>query len=267
MIGEQDPARRDLAAAAEPWSGARLGRWSPVPPELDQAIAGDQRLADAALRARRPLLRTATRRLGGLVPSAAVARYGEALLSVPRERFVIPEEIASSADDAPSPLDEEGLATVSAPHAYLLTYGLLGLDEGDHLLELGSGTGYGAALASRIVGPGGRVTSIEIDPDLHARAARLLSEPDLRGPAPLTLLLGDARRLAPDRMGPPGWPLRVAVTYALPAPPEALLALLPEGGRLVAPVGEGDQLLARWTRKDGALVQTIHGAVRYVAER
>ena len=131
------------------------------------------------------------------------------------------------ADDAPSPLDWQGLATVSAPHAYLLSYGLLGLGEGDHLLELGSGTGYGAALASRVVGPGGRVTSIEIDPDLHARAARLLAEPDARGPAPVTLLLGDARSLAPGWMALAGWAIRVVVTYAVSAPPDALVALLP----------------------------------------
>jgi protein-L-isoaspartate(D-aspartate) O-methyltransferase len=272
MIRDHELARRDLEAAAAPWSRARADRWAPVPAEIDRAVAADRGLAEAALRARGALLRTASRRLSGLLPPGAVERYGEALLAVPRERFVIPEEIAGSADDMPSPLDAEGLATVSAPHAYLLTYGLLGLEAGDHLLELGSGTGYGAALASRVVGVEGRVTTIEIDPDLQGRAARLLAEPALRGPATITLLLGDARALAPSFTTLGGWPLRVAVTYAVPEPPEALLALLPEGGRLVAPVdvdrhGDCDQLLTRWTREAGALLRTTHGAVRYVAER
>jgi protein-L-isoaspartate(D-aspartate) O-methyltransferase len=189
---------------------------------------------------------------------------------VPRERFVLPEEIAFSADDMPSPLDRAGLATVSAPHAYVLTYGLLGLGEGDHLLELGSGTGYGAALASYLVGASGLVTSIEIDPVLHARAVRLLAHLDARGPAPVILLPGDARARAPGLMSSgAGRPLRVAVTYALPEDPLPLLDLLPEGGRLVAPVvsGEEEQILVRWAREGGLLHRTTHGAVRYVSER
>src|SRR5262249_28077100 len=114
----------------------------------------------------------------------------------------------------------------------------------------------------------GLVTSIEIDPTLHARAVRLLQEPDVRGSAPVILLQGDARALAPGQMSTAeGRPLRVAVTYALPGTPHALLDLLPEGGRLVAPVGEDEQYLARWVREGGALMQSTHGAVRYVAER
>jgi protein-L-isoaspartate(D-aspartate) O-methyltransferase len=268
---ERETDRRDLTAAAARWSRMPADCWAPVLPELDRAIAADRELAEAGRWARRGLLRAAVQRLAGVVPVEAVARYAEALLAVPRERFVLPEEIAASADDAPSPLDREGLATVSAPHAYLLSYGLLGLAEGDHLLELGSGTGYGAALASHVVGSRGRVTSIEIDPKLYARAARLLAEPDSHGPAPVDLLLGDARALAPNLVACSQGtrPLRVTITYAVAGPPEALLACLPEGGRLVAPVGdgEGDQHLVRWTREGGALRRTTHGAVRYVAER
>ncbi len=272
---EPGPSESDLATAAEPWTRARADRWAPVPPELDRAVGADPRVAEAARWARRNLLRDAAQRLGDLVPAEAVERYAAVLRAVPRERFVLPEEIASSADDAPSPLDRAGLATVSAPHAYVLTYGLLQLAAGDHLLELGSGTGYGAALASHIVGADGLVTSIEIDPELHARAVRLLAEPELRGPATVTLLQGDAAAIAlhwmaPDLTRPPR-PLQVAVTYAMAEAPEALLTLLPEGGRLVAPVcggsAEDEQRLVRWTREGGALRRTTHGAVRYVADR
>jgi protein-L-isoaspartate(D-aspartate) O-methyltransferase len=262
MTSGPEADRRELAAAAERWAHTREDRWAPVPPELDRAIAADERLAGAALWARRHLVRDVSLRLGALVSTAAIARYADALVTVPRERFVIPEEIAASADDLPSPLDR------SAPHAYLLTYGLLDVREGDVLLELGTGTGYGAALASRIVGAPGRVTSIEIDPRLHARAARLLAEPALRGPAALELLLGDATALAPrEAAKSAGLSLRVAVTYALAEPPGSLLGALPEGAVLVAPVGEEDQLLVRWERDRVGLRRTTHGAVRYVAER
>jgi protein-L-isoaspartate O-methyltransferase len=60
----------------------------------------------------------------------------------------------------------------------------------------------------------------------------------------------------------------VAITYAIETPPAEMLAVLPEGGRLVAPVGsEEGQNLVRWSREGGALQQSVHGAVRYVAER
>jgi protein-L-isoaspartate(D-aspartate) O-methyltransferase len=271
-ILDTEPVRRDLAAAAQRWMRSADERGGPVPAEIDRAIAADRELTARAREARRNLLRDALRRLGSLIPPDVVAAYAEALLLVPRERFVLPEDIASSADDAPSPLDREGLATVSAPHAYVLTYGLLGLAEGDHLIELGTGTGYGAALASHIVGARGRVTSIEIDPLLHARADRILADPGARGPAPITLVQGDARALAPAivaKAADLAQPVRIAVTYALPAAPDALITHLPAHGRLVAPIGatEDDQRLIRWAREGGGLRRTVHGAVRYVSER
>ena len=270
MIFDAERARRDLFALGARHARPRAEMWKPVPEALDRSVAEDRDLAAAALAARRELVGGMASRLAGLVDPEAVDLYADVLLAVPRERFVLPEEIGSSADDMPSPLDPLGLATVSAPHAYVLTYALLDLAAGDHLLELGTGTGYGAALASHIVGPRGRVTSIEIDPILHERAARLLADPSVRGGAPITLLLGDGRDLARGvaaRAASSPEPLRVAVTYAIPRPPDEVLASLPEGGRLVAPVGEGDQMLVRWTREGGALRQVVHGPVRYVAER
>lgn len=269
---EAERARRELSRLGDRHARPRAARWSPVSEAQDRAIARDHELRDAAAAARRSLAREVVMRLGGLVAPEEATRFAGALLAVPRERFVLPEDIGSSADDAPSPLDAEGLATVSAPHAYVLTYCLLGLDLGDHLVELGTGTGYGAALASHLVGPRGQVTSIEIDPALHTRARRLLAALDARGDAPIDLHEGDARELAPPIVAEAAtrWqPLRVAVTYALPDVPEALLATLPEGGRLVAPVGTGedDQLLYRWSREGGVLHRAVRGPVRYVAER
>jgi protein-L-isoaspartate(D-aspartate) O-methyltransferase len=283
VIFDRGSGQRGLAAAGSAYARPPDERWQPVPEALDRAIAGDRRLAEAGVAARKQLLQKVLVRLAGLAGPAELASFAAALMAVPRERFVLPEEIASSAEDAPSPLDAEGLATVSAPHAYALTYFLLGLGEGDHLIELGTGTGYGAALASYMVGRGGAVTSIEIDPVLVSRAARLLAEPTSRGPAPVTTLTGDAKALGADALAAAvagGRPVRVAYTYALPAPPDAILALLPEEGRLVAPVaqpaarpgagvdaGEDDQTLVRWDRVRGALRMSGHGAVRYVPER
>jgi len=263
------PPARALAAAAARYARARADRWAPVPAELDAAIADDAELGAAARRARAELCATLVQRLND-----PRRHYLDAVLAVPRERFVLPEDIAHSADDMPMPLDVDGRATVSAPHAYLLTFGLLELGPGDHLIELGTGTGYGAALARRIVGPAGRVVSVEIDPSLHRRAVRLLAtvaeEPDI---SPVEALLGDGRVLAPKLIEgasvPPSRPIKIAVTYACTSIPEPFERRLPEGGCLVAPVGatEEQQELVRLERRGTVLWQTSHGAVRYVTER
>jgi protein-L-isoaspartate(D-aspartate) O-methyltransferase len=256
-----------LTAISRRYSNARRDPWGPVPEELDWAIAHDRELQVAAQRARESLVWNVSQRFG-----AFDRRYLDALLFVPRERFVLPEDIGLCAEDVPTPLDAEGNATVSAPHAYLLTFRLLGLREGDHLLELGTGTGYGSALARYIVGPEGHVTSIELDPRLHDRAARLLGA-DRYGEADgVTLLLGDGRRLAAEVLGGTfgRWPrpTKVAVTYALSAPPGEVEELLPEGGCLVAPVGPAsEQKLLRCERRGGSMHRVAHGSVRYVLER
>jgi protein-L-isoaspartate(D-aspartate) O-methyltransferase len=185
-----------------------------------------------------------------------------AVLEVPRERFVRPGDLERSADDTPLSLDDEGLATISAPHAYLLSYRLLELSPGDTLVELGSGSGYGAALASFIVGPTGWVRSFEIDAGLARWAERSVSEAGLRN---VSVQQGDAMTSAPRWEGA----RKVVVTFAVEAIPDAWVEALPAGGALVAPVGGagGDQRLVLVRREGDRLVRTEHGAVRYVQNR
>jgi protein-L-isoaspartate(D-aspartate) O-methyltransferase len=193
-------------------------------------------------------------------------RQVAALLEVPRERFVRSEDVAQSAEDTPLPLDDAGLATISAPHAYVLSFRLLQLGEGDALVELGTGSGYGAALAAFIVGPSGSVRSFEIDPALASWATRNLS-----GERNVSVVQGDAMTSAP------GWggATKVVATFALEAIPPAWLDALPEGGLLVAPVGRGggersrdrDQRLVLAAKRRGRVTLTDHGAVRYVKNR
>jgi protein-L-isoaspartate(D-aspartate) O-methyltransferase len=187
-------------------------------------------------------------------------RHLKALIDVPRERFVPAFAVASAGEDAPLPLDQSGLANMSAPHAYLLSFRLLALSPGDRLVELGSGSGYGAALAAAIVGREGRVLTFEIDPALATRAAALVSDV-----GNVTVRVGDAVESA----GSWGGANKIVCTFAVRAVPEAWLAAIPEGGRLVVPVGEfeADQRLVRVDRVAGAVVATDHGAVRYVGNR
>jgi protein-L-isoaspartate(D-aspartate) O-methyltransferase len=187
-------------------------------------------------------------------------RFLEALVEVPRERFVRIEDLERSAEDTPLPLDREGHATISAPHAYLLSYRLLRLTEGDSLVELGAGSGYGAALASYIVGPAGRIVSCEIDPDLAAWAKATLA-----GTPNVEVHCRDA--LASTDLW--GGATKVVVTFAVESLPPAWLDRLPEGGLLVAPVGspEKEQRLVLATKRLGRIIETEHGAVRYVKNR
>lgn len=183
-----------------------------------------------------------------------------ALLEVPRERFVRPEDVEHSAEDIPLALDPAGLATISAPHAYLLSYRLLRLGPGDRLVELGTGSGYGAALAAFIVGPEGHIVTFEIDPDLAAWARRTLAdEPNVR--------VVEADGIESARQW--GNARKVAVTFAIERLPGSWLDALPEGGLLVAPVGalDRDQRLVLVTKRQGRISETDHGAVRYVRNR
>jgi protein-L-isoaspartate(D-aspartate) O-methyltransferase len=183
-----------------------------------------------------------------------------AMRDVPRESFVRDEDEAKAELDVPLALDDSHAATISAPHAYLLSYRLLGLTEGDRMLELGSGTGYGAALAAAIVGPTGSVVTIEIDPTLAGRAEVLLAEqPNV------TTLAGDALQAAEYVRASN----KIACAFAVEELPPAWTGSLEPGSILVAPVGPVlNQELVRVSRNgDGSFTTTRHGAVRYVANR
>lgn len=214
-----------------------------------------EELREVARGCRLELVESIPKHLGTFAPL-----HLRALLEVPRERFVRSDDLERSADDNPLPLDDEGLSTISAPHAYLLSFRLLELGPRDTLVELGSGSGYGAALASFIVGPEGWVRSFEIDDRLARWAQRCVA--DLPN---VTVLHGDAMTSAPRWEGA----RKVVVTFAIEQVPRAWVEALPEGGALVAPVGAagGNQRLVLVRREGDRLVRTEHGAVRYVQNR
>jgi protein-L-isoaspartate(D-aspartate) O-methyltransferase len=215
-----------------------------------------QELREVARGCRLPLVDSVEKQLGPFDPL-----HLRALLEVPRERFVRADDVERSAEDTPLPLDDEGLATISAPHAYLLSFRLLELAPGDALVELGTGSGYGAALAAFIVGPRGRVTTFEIDDGLARWAERTLSDQ-----ASVTVVRDDA--VTSTKLW--GGAKKAVATFAVDAIPPGWRDALPEGGRLVAPVGsrDRDQRLVLVKREPGGrLVESDHGAVRYVKNR
>lgn len=189
----------------------------------------------------------------------AGSRESDAVLravhDVPRERFVPLSSLPEAHLDRAVALDDGGLATVSAMHAYIMQFRALDLRAGDVLFDLGGGTGYGAALAATIVGKTGRVTTIEIDPKLSARAKDILA-----GERVVEVVVGDAHDVSL-------WAgaSKVSVGFDVGAIPEAWVAVLAPGGRLVAP--SNGQLVMVEKSDGGAVTRRSLGPVLYVRDR
>ena len=133
---------------------------------------------------------------------------------------------------------------------------LLELDGSERVLDVGTGSGYHAALLARLAA---EVYSIELHADLSERAARALAE---AGATNVTLAVGDGSLGLPEHA--PYDAINVAAAAHRRVPP-ALLGQLAPGGRLVAPVERrGDQYLALLREHDGELEATRLERVRFV---
>ena len=148
-----------------------------------------------------------------------------AMGTVPRHRFV-PEAMVSRAyGDYPLPIGED--QTISQPYIVALMTQWAEVAPGDRVLEVGTGSGYQAAVLAELTD---KVFSIEIRPELARQAAARLKD------------LGYGRVQVASGDGYQGWPEAapfdaILVTAAAPRVPPALTAQLKEGGRLVIPLG------------------------------
>jgi protein-L-isoaspartate O-methyltransferase/radical SAM superfamily enzyme YgiQ (UPF0313 family) len=225
--------------------------------EAEQARRGHGALAEVA-RQRRSQRREAIARVAGLPVDHPILAAIEA---VPRERFVPVEALDASTKDVAVALDDSGLASVSAMHAYAVAYGWLEVEPGDGVLDLGAGTGYGAALLRALVGDAGEVVAVEIDPALVRRAREELE------PLGVRCAVGDA--LDPDSWPPSATRLRkVTVGFALEAIPPAWQQALAPGTVIVAPLRhEGVLRLCRTVLREDGLEQQWGHEVSYVPAR
>lgn len=190
----------------------------------------------------------------------ASARIRAALLKVRREEFVPREYRDYAYEEVPLPLPGAS-ATISCPHSYPLFYEPLGLDRGHRFLEIGTGSGYGAALAREIVGDEGRVASVEIDALTHEFAKRNLERAGYRD---IVLVLGDGG-LGYAAAAPYG---RICITAACADIPAPLLAQLAPRGRAIAPLLEDErQNLTLVTKRADGLHRETLCEVLYVALR
>lgn len=192
------------------------------------ATASDER---TAARLRRRLV-TELRRTGRLRSDAVAGAFG----AVPRELFV--EDIAAGQgleavyrdEPLPAKTDDQGwwLSSSSQPSIMAVMLEQLEVAPGQRVLEIGAGTGYNAALLRHLVGPDGRVTTIDVDPELARRARRALR----RGGFSAKVVAGDGRHGFAE-----GAPYdRIIVTASADEIPNAWLDQLRPGGRLQLPL-------------------------------
>jgi len=187
-------------------------------------------------------------------------RIRDAMLKVSREDFIPILYRDYAYREVHLPLPGEN-ATISCPHSYPLFYEALSLDEGHTFLEVGLGSGYGAALAREVVGPKGLVVSIEIDPLTFRFAKRNLEK---AGYDDVVLVMGDGALGYPE-MSPYD---RICITAACAMIPPPLIEQLKVGGRLIAPVKEyGVQDLVLFEKRDKDIKRKVICEVLYVSLR
>lgn len=188
---------------------------------------------------------------GGLSDPRVIA----ALEAVPRHRL-IPDALSGKAYDENAALPIGEGQTISAPAIVAAMSAALELRGDEEVLEIGTGSGYQAAVLSRLAA---RVVSVERVPRLAASARSAL---DRLGVSNVIVYLGDGTAGRPSDA-----PFdAIVVTAGGPEVPPPLLEQLAPGGRLVGPFGtrEEQQLLRIRRAEDGALSQELLGRCRFV---
>lgn len=181
-----------------------------------------QRMVDTQLRAR------------GIRDQGVLA----ALAHVPRHEFVAEPYREQAYDDNPLPIGQD--QTISQPYIVALTLEALALQPQDVVLEIGTGSGYQAALLAELVA---RVYSIERHPQLAREASSVLTR---LGYQNVVLFTGDGSAGLPT-LAPFD---AIVVSAAAPEFPPTLFEQLREGGRMIVPIGPAESQDLQLIRKE-----------------
>lgn len=186
-------------------------------------------------------------------------RVISSFLETPREEFILRDHTENAYSDYPLPIYSG--QTISQPTTVMIMTQALEAKEGMKVLEIGAGSGYQAAILSKLVGKTGKVYSIEFSPELVAYAQQNLRK---TGCSNVTVSYGDgsqgfAAKAPYDR---------IIVTAAAPKIPPPLLEQLNEGGILIIPVDSGfGQTMKKIIKKDGKFVEQELGEFQFVPLR
>ncbi len=180
-------------------------------------------------------------------------RVLEAFLAVPREAFVPPEHVNQAYEDCPLPIGEG--QTISQPYMVAAMTQALQLTGEETVLEIGTGSGYQAAILARLAR---HLYTIEKYDSLSSQARQRLKQ---LGYTNITCVVGDGSQGYPEAA-----PFdAILVTAGAPRIPAALTDQLAEGGRLVIPVGDiQSQELILIEKKEGELSQQTINYCRFV---
>jgi protein-L-isoaspartate(D-aspartate) O-methyltransferase len=176
-----------------------------------------------------------------------------AIREIPRHLFIPPPYDASAYEDCPLPIGNG--QTISQPYIVALMTELLHPGKDDTVLEIGTGTGYQAAVLSLLVR---HVTTIERIPAVAGLARKNCAGLGLDN---ISIHVGDGTRGWPD-----GAPYNgILITAATPEIPPPLVDQLAVGGTLVAPVGAREvQELVTLVKHEHGTARSSHGGVRFV---
>lgn len=180
-------------------------------------------------------------------------RVLEAMREIPRHAFIPAEFSGAAYHDRPLPIGKG--QTISQPYIVALMTELLGVQPDDRVLEIGTGSGYQAAILAHLAR---EVFSIERIPEVAEQARKNLGA---LGITRVTVIVGD---------GTEGYPPRapyntIIITASTPEIPSPLIDQLADGGRLVAPVGGRDlQELVKLVRHGDSIERLFYGGVMFV---
>jgi protein-L-isoaspartate(D-aspartate) O-methyltransferase len=169
-------------------------------------------------------------------------RILKAMRTIPRHLFVPQENQQNAYEDFPLPIGYQ--QTISQPYIVAFMTNILDLQGNEQVLEVGTGSGYQAAVLSLLVK---KVHTLERIPELADRARQTLQVLGIKN---VEVHVGD---------GSLGWPQdapyqAILVTAAAPAAPQALLDQLETGGRMIIPVGgQFQQVLELWRKETEGL--------------
>lgn len=170
-----------------------------------------------------------------------------AMLSIDRKYFVPEKYIEDAYYDVALPIKNQ--STISAPGVVAFMLSHLDLKKGQDVLEVGTGSGYNAAIIAKIISPG-KLTTTEIDGEVLEIARKNLSRFNFKN---IELIHCDGSA-GYEKNAPYD---RIIVTGAMPAIPESLRSQLKPDGLLISPVGQYFQKLVLYSKKDNTYKELL----------